>query len=293
MRQLKLIGLLFTVFCSMNMYAQIDDGTYRYADSKPINGKLKCFYANKQLAEEATLVNGKKEGVNKAYYNDGKLKKECTFKDNKLNGSFKEYYSNGKVTYSAIYVNGAREGLVQAYSETGQLEDEYNYKNGLLNGISKDYLDGKLLQKSTYIQDRLDGEFFYYHPNGKVKIKTLYKQDKKEGPEKIYAPAGTLLEDNNYLDGKRSGLRKITDTKGNPVREMTYINGFLDGEYRQYVAADLYIRRMFKNGYEVGRVTLHNAKGKLVDQSDVIYKSVYEPLVTKAMQTFNPDDDEE
>ncbi|MCC9042111.1 hypothetical protein LNQ81_05320 [Myroides sp. M-43] len=74
---------------------------------------------------------------------------------------------------------------------------------------------------------------------------------------------------------------------------MNYVNGLLDGEYKQYAAADLYIKRTFQNGYEVGRPTLHNAKGKLVDQSDVIYKSVHEPLVIKAMQTFNPDEDEE
>lgn len=85
MRPLKLIAILCTVFCSISIYAQIDDGTYKYADTnKPLNGKLKCFYANNQLAEEATLVNGKKEGINKSYYDNGKLKKECTYKDNKL-----------------------------------------------------------------------------------------------------------------------------------------------------------------------------------------------------------------
>lgn len=140
MRQLRLISILCTVYCSISIYAQIDYGTYKYADTnKLINGKLKCFYANNQLAEEATLVNGKKEGMNKSYYDNGKLKKECTYKDSKLSGTFKEYYANGKLTYSVTYVNGDREGLAQTYSENGMLEDEYNYKNGKV--IKIDYYE--------------------------------------------------------------------------------------------------------------------------------------------------------
>ena len=73
------------------------------ADMKPLNGVVFC-----QLGDIGKYVNGKKEGVQKSWYESGQLESEKNYKD------------------------GKAEGIQKWWNEDGQLEDERNYKDGKL-----------------------------------------------------------------------------------------------------------------------------------------------------------------
>ena len=68
-----------------------------------------------------------KEGLCKYYHENGQLKSEGNFKDNKKEGLWKWYYENSQLKYEGIFKDGKQEGLWKWYYENGQLEKEINY----------------------------------------------------------------------------------------------------------------------------------------------------------------------
>jgi len=52
------------------------------------------------------LMNGRFQGVDREYYESGKLKAEVPFKDGKFHGLLKEYNESGKMQYQMLYENG-------------------------------------------------------------------------------------------------------------------------------------------------------------------------------------------
>lgn len=64
---------------------------------------------------EGRCINGKREGVWRAWYEDGKLWSEGSFKDGKNNGKHVNYYENGAMRYSGEYRDGSRIGTWYFY----------------------------------------------------------------------------------------------------------------------------------------------------------------------------------
>lgn len=93
-----------------------------------------------------------KNGLNKTYYQNGKLKSSETFRNGEKVGVCKYYYDNGKLQYEENYnTEGQAEGVFNSYYKNGQLESMYSYRNGQRHGIYKEYYeDGKLRDEGRY-----------------------------------------------------------------------------------------------------------------------------------------------
>ena len=64
------------------------------------------------------------------YHDDGKKKKEGTFKDGKEDGLYTEWYENGQKDYEGTYKDGELNGEWTYWHENGQKSDEITYKDG-------------------------------------------------------------------------------------------------------------------------------------------------------------------
>lgn len=93
-----------------------------------------------------------RDGLNKTYYQNGRLKSSETFKDGKKMGICKYYYDNGQLQYEENYNNeGQAEGVFNSYYKNGQLESMYSYRNGQRHGVYKEYYeDGQLRDEGRY-----------------------------------------------------------------------------------------------------------------------------------------------
>ncbi|MCX5777055.1 MAG: hypothetical protein NTX32_05450 [Candidatus Firestonebacteria bacterium] len=100
-------------------------------------------------------------GVVKAFYDDGKLKEEWTFKDNKRNGPAKMYYRNGQVYWEVNYINGKIDGMERTYYESGKKEQENMYKNGKYDGLCTKYFEDGTVDRDTIYRD---GKMSPYYP---------------------------------------------------------------------------------------------------------------------------------
>ena len=134
--------------------------------------KGKEYYDNGNLKFEGEYLNEKKIGKGKYYYNNGKLQIEAEFKDNDFNGKVKKYDENGELEFDGEYKNG-------------------NKWNGKEN---KKYFQGEYLNGKRW--------------NGKG---SEFK-DVQTGPTDFRT---ILAFEGEYINGKRKGRGEIYDMESN------------------------------------------------------------------------------
>jgi antitoxin component YwqK of YwqJK toxin-antitoxin module len=136
-------------------------------------------YGPDQLIEETNYKDGKKEGIKKQYYADGKLKSEVPYQNNIPKGNSRTYYPNGNLSEEGTWKNGGWDGVYKYYYENGKLSYEWNFVNG-----------------------KREGEQKYYFPNGKLNYIGNWKDGSESGVLKEYNDAGLLVAEKSFNEGK-------------------------------------------------------------------------------------------
>lgn len=117
-----------------------------YKDGK-LNGKTAIYYDNGFLQEESEYKEGKKNGVTTWYVyankEQGGKVAMYTYADGKFEGMQEIYYEDGKVSSRKMFANNVQEGPAIEFYEDGSVKSEANYKEGQLKGKVKEYKQGK------------------------------------------------------------------------------------------------------------------------------------------------------
>ncbi|MGL4616176.1 MAG: toxin-antitoxin system YwqK family antitoxin [Shewanella sp.] len=108
------------------------------------NGIVTSYYPNGRVWRETTYINGKKEGVERFYFDkiqffSKKLKSEHHYNNNKENGIEKRYDEKGVLREEIPWLNGERDGIAKKYYENGALQYETRYNNGKYIGLIRSY----------------------------------------------------------------------------------------------------------------------------------------------------------
>lgn len=78
-------------------------------------------------------------------------------------------------------------GILYGKHANGNYSTMQEYKNGIGNGVWINYFaTGKVEEKGTYVDNRVEGPTEQYYPNGKLKAKGTYKHWRKKVGEWIY-----------------------------------------------------------------------------------------------------------
>jgi antitoxin component YwqK of YwqJK toxin-antitoxin module len=99
-----------------------------YIDGK-LNGYSFIISSRGYIDQQAGYINNELNGRN-FKYRYGRPKSEMFYKNGKLDGLQKEYYDNGKIQQETEFKNGAQDGVYNYYSDDGILRMSYQYKNG-------------------------------------------------------------------------------------------------------------------------------------------------------------------
>jgi antitoxin component YwqK of YwqJK toxin-antitoxin module len=170
--------------------------------------------------------NGKRHGIWKKEFNNGRIRYQGEFKNGKEIGVF-NFYSAELSDFPVITKN---------YNEVDNIADVkfFTVKGKLIskgkmeakNRIGKWIYyqkDGKtIMQEENYSNGKLNGEYKTFYSDKKPTIITSYKNDKLHGNYKRYSIRGFLYQDFNYENGKLQGeaiyyVRKtgVIEKKGN------------------------------------------------------------------------------
>ncbi|OBS13475.1 hypothetical protein ATE49_12490 [Elizabethkingia miricola] len=90
-------------------FIDIDGGgtpIYHY-QGKPFTGMLLEYYDN-ILYREIEYINGYEDGVERVFYENGKVKNEFQSKDNKLNGICKDWDEEGNLISTTEWKDGVK-----------------------------------------------------------------------------------------------------------------------------------------------------------------------------------------
>ncbi len=153
--------------------------------------KQKYWIEHKPFSEEkiqeGNYVDGKKEGLWKAYYSSGALKSEITYKHGEKYGKAKILFENGNTAEEGVWIKDRWINKYKAYYQNGKLSYVWNYNEfGNRSGYQK-----------------------YYYQNGNIKIEGEWTDGKENGVIREYYPDGSLRSEKIFKDGK-TGKDSIT-----------------------------------------------------------------------------------
>ena len=89
------------------------------------------------------------------------------------------YHDNGTIKYDVVYKDNKLDGLAKTYDNTGNLINQSNYVNNQLHGQWIDYYkNGNIQHIIHYNYNLKDGKEIWYYESGNIKSEIIYKDDK-------------------------------------------------------------------------------------------------------------------
>lgn len=159
------------------------------------------YYENGRKKNEGQMINGKKNGKWKFWYEDGTIMAIESYKNGILDGLSEFFYENGQLKDSASYNMGKVIGQVKAWHENGQLNSIVTYDDkGKMNGLTWIWQEnGILLQEGCFKNDQMDGEWKdYYYSSGRIRMKHHYINGKQVGKWIYFRQNGDTLKVEQY-----------------------------------------------------------------------------------------------
>jgi len=127
---------------------------------------------------------------------------ETDYAFGKKNGLYRQYYDNGKIQEESWFKDDVKNGTSKWNNKSGQRIAEYNYKAGNFDGMQMTFYENDSLQTTNkYLDNKLSGESKEYFRNGKVKISGKYINGLKEGVWTEYDELGKVVLVTRYKDG--------------------------------------------------------------------------------------------
>lgn len=190
------------------------------------------YFPNGKVQSESFFNDeGKPDSVMTIYYISGEKYKETHYSDGMRNGSDKAWYEDGKVKMEAEYASDMPQGTVVSYFANGNKASETPYKDGKKDGPSITYdSTGQKVHLMTYAAGNPSGIEQKWYPNGNLKEENTWKDNVLNGPFTMYHENGKKMEEGTYLDGKYHGKRLAYNEKGRKIADTEYKNGeLIDG----------------------------------------------------------------
>jgi antitoxin component YwqK of YwqJK toxin-antitoxin module len=265
----------------------LEDGTaYEYDDEGTVITLItykKGYIVNRDKINRKDR-NNLKQGKWMYFYENGVVRLEGTYKDDKKNGYFKEYDRKGNLIKTEKYLEDViQEDVAELveleirtdYYPSGNIKTVASYKDGVPEGVRREYSeDGRIL--ATYVFDEgvitgqgimneqgiRTGPWKELYPDGKTKAEGMYKDGKKTGRWKYYYPDGTIEQEGAYDDdGNLTGEWKWYYNSGKLMRQESYLNGLLDGFSVEYDESGLLVSQgEYIEGLENGFWEYHDGE---------------------------------
>jgi antitoxin component YwqK of YwqJK toxin-antitoxin module len=185
------------------------------------NGKWKDLYNNGKIKDEGQYLENRRTGQWKFFNEEGKTEQIGSYKNGRPEGMWTWYYENGTVRREEEYFQGRRDGLYTEYSENGEIIAQGQYADGEKNGIWK-YKYGDFSEEGSYIMGLRDGLWRSFFNNGKPKFKGSYVQGNPDGKHTYYYDSGKIKEEQYYNNGIKQRTWKKNNEDGSTKLLITY-----------------------------------------------------------------------
>lgn len=223
------------------------------ADSSAARGSYITVYDNGVRSEKGFRdESGRLQGRLRRWYPNGQLAMECSYKDGLLDGYCEEHHENGKKKAWCFYTAGKKDGCEETRYENGSIKSKASYSAGHYVGVTeKFYENGQLKEVANWDSDGFqEGEYVAYHENGEKAESVCYKRGCYEGECLLWFVDGTLAERAFYVGGKMEGLFQRFTEEGLLVMELSSAGGLIHGPYKKWTDGGRLLEEIY---YVAGR----------------------------------------
>lgn len=160
-----------------------------------LQGEYTTYYSNGEIASSLVYVDDEK--VKEILYRtDGTPQQEENYKDGKKNGKQIFYTDNGFAIKSDSYKDDVLHGPCESYDpNTENLLYKADYKNGLLDGWQSLYNDGKISSQTQFHHDMRHGVDLRFGNDGHLICQRYFKENQESyWDAKIFQSKLTLVQ---------------------------------------------------------------------------------------------------
>ena len=203
------------------------------SDKSGKQGPWKYFWDNGNLRMEGSYLNDKKHGFFKTYDENGNFLAVEKYENDQLIADAKEtktlqkkvaYHPNGKPSITATYYNGKPDGIRREFDSTGKIIKGYLFSDGRLTHEGITDLNGKR-----------QGIWKEFYETGELKSMGRYKNSTPVGEWKFFFPDKTVEISGEYnAKGQKEGEWKWFYPNGNLLMVENYEDGELEGNFVEY-----------------------------------------------------------
>ena len=211
------------------------------------HGVGKIYNGYRNLIYEGEMINGKKEGYGKRYYDNGYYIGQ--FSNDLKSGKGKYFFDTGEI-YEGEFANDSFEGIGKYTYNNGNYYVG-TFSNSLKHGKGKQfYKDGNLQYDIDFNHGKLEGQGRYNYENGEYYIGQC-SNGLKHGKGTIYYKNGNIKYEGDFFQNKYEGQGRYN---------------YENGEY--YIG-------QFSKGLKHGKGTLCYENGKTKYEGD-FFQDKYE-----------------
>jgi antitoxin component YwqK of YwqJK toxin-antitoxin module len=116
------------------------------------NGMSRSFYDNGKVAEEIEYLNDEKNGKWNQYFDNGVVKMNSFYKQNKVNGNYIFNFPDGKIKIIGNFLDNNRNGIWTFYNEDGTEKYKLHYDKGNVNADD----EKKLMEQDKEFFQKVD-----------------------------------------------------------------------------------------------------------------------------------------
>lgn len=158
----------------------------------------------------------------KVYHESGQIHALAQCKDGKKNGIEVGWYENGNKQWQRQWKDDQREGLWTGWYENGNKEGEANLKNGKVDGLKAEwYENGNKKSEETYKEGKKDCFESWYENENKRAISTF--ENEKMMTQTRWKPNGEKCPVTNVVNG--NGVVVVYEEDGTERVRLNFKNG--------------------------------------------------------------------
>ncbi|MBA3647601.1 MAG: toxin-antitoxin system YwqK family antitoxin [Chitinophagales bacterium] len=192
---------------------------------------LKIYSVTGKIARSGDLLNGKKEGIWREYYENGFLSRVLLYHEDVLNGITLMFQTSGMLMREADFSRGKLNGILHEYTDN-YLSLEENYINGVLNGWRRVYKNSVIAEEGGWKMGKRDSINRWYYEDGKESVEYNYTNGMIEGASKSFFESGQLKAEGTFRNNYEEGLWKEYLESGKENSEGLYKAGKKNGKWK-------------------------------------------------------------
>ncbi len=234
------------------------------------HGECITYHSNGRRSSFVCYVEGKKEGVESWFTEEGKLAGEGHYKHGMCLGKHWKNHPNGQPAYLALYdKKGALQEPILEWDEAGTKIAEYTTDSeGNYQGQFQTWHpNGQIACDYHYVDGKFDGENRETYASGHMRLHGMYQEGRKHGPFKQWYEDGTLSFQGKFVDDQLEGEFVEFYSNGTCRQKGCYQGGHLHGTLEEwYENGQKKSEVSFVEGKEDQTIRMWNSQGTLLFQ---------------------------